>query len=237
MPLASLHAEDASLARAETLPLGERLHYKIKWLGISVATADVWVEEKIQLNGREVYHIVARLDTNSFLSKIFPMHQELQSWIDAGTLESVQFERNLTGLVKRHEIMTFDGKKKKGYFESYKTGKKNEFDLTAPVHDFLSVLSLARRQKFSLEEPVNVVITCDQKDWALNLHMTKKEKLKYDGKETETLLLEPIAVVEGVEKRGRAWINLSDDESKKPLKFIFKAPFGYVVGTLKEPKS
>jgi len=104
---------------AEILPVGERLLYKITWLGISVATADMWAKEKIQLNGREVYHIVVRVDTNRFLSKIFPMHQELQSWIDAETLESVQFERKLAGLVKRHEIMTFDGKTKKGYFESY----------------------------------------------------------------------------------------------------------------------
>lgn len=101
------------------------------------------------------------------------------------------------------------------------------------MHDFLSVFYFARRQKFASEKPVNVVLSCDQKDWVLNLYMTKKEMLKHDGKKTETLLLEPLAIVGGVEKRGRAWINLSDDNAKKPLKFVFKAPFGYVVGALK----
>ena len=41
-------------------------------------------------------------------------------------------------------------------------------------------------------------------------------------------------VVEGEIKQGKAWINVSADSSQKPVRIVYKAPFGHIVGTLKK---
>ena len=129
----------ASTPQGSGIPLGERLEYKITWLRIPVGIGEIWAKEKIMLAGREVIHVVGVIKTNKVLSKIFPMLDEAHSWIDAKTFESVQFEKKVDELfLHAHERMIFDPARKKGYFESFATGLKKEFDITTPVHDVLS---------------------------------------------------------------------------------------------------
>ncbi len=217
------------------MPLGERLVYKISWLGIPVGGGELWVKEKTRLAGRDVIHIVGVIETNRFLSNIFPMHDEAHSWIDAETFESVQFEKQVNELmVRAHEKTVFDASRRKGHYESFKTGLKKEFDVTTPVHDVFSAFYWARRQVLVPGESVKTVLSCDQKDWALEINVLRRETVKLYGKNIDTIRLEPITRVNGVEKRGRAWINVTTDPSRKPIRIVYKAPFGSVVGTLKQ---
>ena len=134
-------------------------------MGIAVEIGDLWVKEKTTLGGREVFHVVGKIETNKVLSKIFPMHDEAHSWIDAETLESLQFEKKVNELfIKTHERMVFDSEKRKGYFESFKTGEKKEFDLNIPVHDVLSAFYWIRRQVLIPGESIHTVIIVDQKN-------------------------------------------------------------------------
>ena len=147
------------------IPVGERLVYKITWLKIPVGYGEIFAKEKTTLRGREVFHIVGRVNTNKVLSKIFPMHDEIHSWIDAETLESLQFEKQIDELfIDTREKMTFDAANKKGVFESLKTGEKKEFPVTAPIQDVLSVFYWTRRQKLTPGIPVTTSVYADQKN-------------------------------------------------------------------------
>ncbi len=218
-------------------PLGERLFYKIKWLRISVGYGQIWVKEKTKLNGRDVFHIVGRIDSNKVLSKIFPIHDEIHGWVDTRTFEAIQFEKKIDELfLDTHERMVYDASQKKGYFESLETGKKNIFPLTLPVHDFISSFYWVRRQHLIPGGSAKMTLTCDQKDWALTINVLKKETVLLNGQKIDTLLVEPMTFVEGEEKRGRAWMNLTNDAQRIPVRIIYKAPFGSVVGTLMPPE-
>lgn len=235
--LAGINGAEASAQTndpAEGFPLGEHLYYRISWLGIPVGTGTLWVKEKTTLRGREVFHVIGTIETNKVLSSIFPVHDEAQSWIDAETLESVQFEKKVDEIrVDTNERMTFDREKKKGYFESLRTGHKNEFDITVPVHDVLSAFFWARRQELVPGKTVKTVLVADQKNWYLDVHVLRRETVKVEGKKVEMLRIEPTTVMEGVERKGRCWINVTDDALHKPVRIVYKAPFGRVVGTLK----
>ena len=111
----NVRAEETLTPPSQEVPLGEHLVYKITWLKIPVGTGEVWVKEKTNLGGREVIHVVGILSTNKVLRKIFPMHDEAHSWMDARTFESVQFEKKIDELlINAHERTVFDREKRKG---------------------------------------------------------------------------------------------------------------------------
>ncbi len=226
--------EDLTAADPD-MKVGEHLDYKITWLGIPVGSGELLVKEKTTLNGREVFHVVGRIETNKVLSKIFPIHDEAHSWIDAATFESVQFEKKIDELIiNTHEKWVFDAAQKKGHFVSFKSGEKKEFDITVPVHDVLSAFFWARRQPLEVDQTYKIVLTADQRDWELQAKVAKKEKIKIDDQKIETLKVYPDTVSEGVERRGKAWFNVTTDPSHRPVRIIYKAPIGRITGTLQK---
>jgi hypothetical protein len=235
MAAPSAVAEDL---RLEGMPLGERLVYKITWLGVPVGTGSLWVKEKTKLSGREVFHVIGQVETNKVLRTIFPMHDEIHSWIDAKTFQSLQFEKDIREIrIKAHEIMSFDEKKKKGYFKSFTTGIEKEFNVIVPVHDVLSAFYWTRRQKLVPGKSLKTVLTADQKDWYLTVRVIKKESIKFHGEKINTLRVEPDTWVQGEAKLGKAWMHVTEDSSRIPLRITYKAPFGRVVGTLQSTRA
>lgn len=218
--------------RFEDLPLYERLTYKVTWLGISIGTGEIWVKEKTELNGRPAFHVVGTFQTNKFLSTIYPIHDEAHSWIDAETLQSLAFEKKISeGGNHTHERTVYDPQKKKGYFESFKTGEKKEFDVILPTHDPFSVFYWARRQTLVPGKTPKTILYADQISWLLELNVIREERLKFQDKSIDTLLVEPKTLFQG-EKRGRSKIHLTRDSFQKPLRVTYKAPFGSIIGTL-----
>jgi len=240
--MASISFSVLSSARAEETPvppvIGERLEYKITWLGIPVGTGELWVKEKTTLGGREVIHLTGSIKTNKVLRKIFPMNDIADSWIDAKTLQSLQFEKNVNELrEKAHERMVFDAGSKKGHYESFTTGKKHDFNITVPVHDVFSAIYWVRRQPLVPGETLKTVVIANQVDWALDVKVLRTEKVKVNGEKTETFRANLDTVSEGVERIGRAYINITTDASRIPVRLGYKAPFGSVIGTLKSNTS
>ncbi len=228
-------AKEVSMKTNQEIPIGEHLEYKITWLKIPEAIGILWAKEKMILDGREVIHVVGIIETNKVLRKIFPMHDEAHSWIDAKTFESVQFEKKIDEIkIKAHEKTVFDPKKKKGYLKSLKTGEKKEFNITVPVHDLISVIYWARRQPLEPGKSFHTVLTADRKDWALELKVIGHEKVKFCGKKIDTIRVNPDTVSSGVTRHGLAYFNVTNDSSRLPVRGVYKAIFGSVVGTLKK---
>lgn len=195
------------------IPLGERLVYHMSWLGVPIGTAELWAKEKTTMNGKEVFHVVGIMQTNKFLSAIFPVHDEIHSWIDAETLTSIKFEKKISeGKTRSHESMEFQ----------------------KPAHDVISAFYWVRRQQLTPGQSVRTVVTADRKEWALELVVLKRETLELRGWDpVDTLLVEPRSRVAGLpEKKGKSLMNLSDDSSKKPVRITYKAPFGRIAGIL-----
>ena len=61
------------------------------------------------IEGRPAYHTEAQGHSNDVLSTFYPIHDELESYIDAETLQPLQFEkRQREGGYRADEIVTFD---------------------------------------------------------------------------------------------------------------------------------
>ena len=214
IPLLALFfsASPADCAEA-SFPLGERLVYRMSWLGVPIGTAELWVKEKIRMNGKEVFHVIGRMQTNKVLSTVYPIRNEIHSWIDAETLTSVKFEKNISeGRTRAHEIIEFQ----------------------KSVHDVISAFYWVRRQPLSPGQSVRTVVIADGTEWALEVVALKRRTVELPGwGRIGTLLVEPRGRMAGVpEKRGRSLMDLSDDASRIPLRITYKAPFGRMIGLL-----
>ncbi len=195
------------------IPVGERLVYHLSWMGIPIGRGELWVKEKAIINGKEVVHVVGMLQTNDFLSTIYPVRDEIHSWIDAETLTSVKFEKEVN-----------EGSKSRVH-------KSMEFEQA--THDVISAFYWVRRQPMKPGESLRTTVIADEKEWELEVMVLRRETLELRGWEpVATLLVEPTSRQGKVWKKGRSLISLSDDASKKPLKVIYQAPFGRIVGVL-----
>lgn len=205
-------ASPANCSEAD-IPLGERLVYNMSWLGVPIGTAELWAKEKTTINGKEVFHVVGILQTNKVLSVLYPVRDEIHSWIDAETLASVKFEKKISeGRTRVHEIVEFQ----------------------KPAHDVISAFYWVRRQPLTPGQTVRTAVIADGKEWALEVAVLKRQTMTFQGWGlVDTLLVEPKSRVEGLPgKRGKSLINLSDDASKNPLRITYKAPFGHIAGLL-----
>ena len=184
------------------IPLGERLVYRMSWLGIPIGTAELWAKEQITMNGKEVIHVIGRMETNKFLSVIYPIRNEIHSWIDADTLTSVKFEKHISeGMMKAHEIMEFK----------------------TPAHDVISAFYWARRQPLTPGQSVRTALIVDGNEWTLEVVVLQRRTLELRGwGQADTLLIEPRGRTAGLpEKKGKSLMDILDDASKIPLRITY----------------
>ncbi len=218
------------------LELGEHLLYEVSWMGVPVGYGELWVKEKIQHAGREVFHVVAIARTNEVLSKIYPVVDELHSFIDVNDLYPVEFRKRLSEARYRADEKTiFDPANKKGYYESLKNGEKKEFEISGYVHDVISAFFWVRRQMLEPGKSVHTIVSSEEKDHDLEVQVLRREQkeLKAQGS-IDTLLVEPKTSLKGVlYSRGRVWIYLTADEKRVPIWIMLKTPFGPINGVLK----
>lgn len=223
------------------ITVGEKVSYEVSWMGVPVGIGELEVREKTVLDGREVFHVVATAKTNEVLSKIYPVHDEAHSWIDAETFYSHKFRKILSeGRYRADEETRFDPKNKKGYYESYKNGTKKEFEIAGEVHDIMSAFFWCRRQMVPPGKSVHTTVSSEEKDWDLELKALSLETKEIRGVGTvDTILYEPKTKLKGMlYQRGRVWVYMTTDSRRLPVWIVFKTPFGPVTGVLqKSPAS
>ena len=225
-----------AIAPNQEIPLGEHLMYDVSWMGVPVGLGELWVKETVTFEGREAYHVMAVAMTNDFLSKIYPVRDEVHSWIDTTTFQSLGSQKKASeGNYRADERVVYSQEKKKGFYESLKSGEKKEFNIGVPVHDPVSAFYWVRRQPLEPGKSLRSTVNSGEKDYSLEVDVLRREATELRGKGViETTLIEPKSRLKGLlEKRGRVWVLLKNDPSRTPVRITFKTPFGPITGVLK----
>lgn len=219
-----------------TLTLGESFVFDVFWMGVHVGTGSLEVKEKVTVLGREAYHVVAIARTNEFLSKIYPIVDEAHTYMEADSLYSLEFRKNLSeGSYRADEKVTYDYEKKKAYYESLLNGTKSQMDITSKVHDFLSAFYWFRLQVTQVGEKHHTVLHNKGKNYDLEIDVQRREKKELKGGVViDTIVVEPKTRLKDVlYRRGRAWVYFTADEKRMPVWVTISTPFGPVVGVLR----
>ena len=221
----------------KTLTVGETLTFEVFWMGIPVGLGTLEVKEKVIVRGREAFHVVAIAKTNDFLSKIYPIYDEVHSFIDAEKFCSLEFSKELReGRYRSHERVIYDYGRKKGLYESFLSKKKTEIDIPSEVQDAVSAFFWFRLQDVQVGKSLKTVVNSREQNWDLEIKVLGNEaKELRGGKIVDTVLVEPkTRYKEILYQRGRAWVYFSADRKRLPVWINIKTPFGPVNGVLKD---
>ena len=218
------------------LEVGEELVFDVRWMGIPIGTGVLKVLEKTLIAGQECFHVLALAKTNEALSTLFPVNDEVHSFIDAAHWRSLEFRKKLSeGRYRADEKVVYDYPEKKGFFESVRNKSKEAFAAPASAQDFLSAFYWFRTQDIKVGKCVRTVINDKGKSWDLEIDILKREiKELRGGRVMDSVLVEPKTSYNGVlYNRGRVWVYVTADSRRVPFWVKIATPFGPVVGVLR----
>ncbi len=219
--------------------VGERLRFDVSWMGAHVGFGEIHILEKVELRGRAAYHVVAVAETNEFLSKIYPVRDELHSWIDVQTFHSLKFRKILSeGRYRADEETEFFPEAKKAVYFSHKNKTRKEFAIPGNVHDVVSAFYWFRLQEARVGQGVHAQVSSEEKTWDLDVQVLSAQikEIRSLGS-LATFCVEPKTKLKGVfYSRGRVWVYFTADSRRTPVWIQFKTPFGPVNGVLSKTR-
>ena len=220
----------------ETFTVGESLFFDVSWMGIPVGTGSLEIREKVRVRGRNAFHVVAVAQTNEFLSKIYPIHDEVHSFIDDEKFYSLEFQKNLKeGHYRADERISYDHEAKKAFYESLRNKSKKEISIPVGIHDFISAFFWFRLQPLEVGKSFHTLVNSEAENWDLEIRVLEFVTKELKGERViPTVRVEPRTRLKGMlYDRGRAWVYFSVDSQRLPVWIALQTPFGPVVGVLR----
>ncbi len=213
--------------------IGEKFTYQIRWMGIPVGLAYFQVKEVSKINQRDCYHIIVRVKSNAFLSKIYRVEDEFHTFIDKEKLCSLRFvKKQSEGRYRSWEIVDYDQQAGKAAYKSLLNNSVKEFKIDENTQDNLSAIYYYRLQDLEFDKPALIKVNADEKNWVLKIDILQRGTMQLERiGPVDAIEVEPKAqTVQGEPlKKGRAWIWFSLDENRIPLAAKARAA---VVGTV-----
>ncbi|MCX5656823.1 MAG: DUF3108 domain-containing protein, partial [Candidatus Omnitrophica bacterium] len=139
---------------ASEFRVGEKLTYGIYWHGIRVGFATTEVKDVVMINGREAYHLVGTVRSNSYLRFIFSVEDVMESFVDKETFLTLRhIVKRREGKYKAHWVMNYDWDNRKLNFKNLVDNTEKILSLTEKAEDQFSAFYYFRTLELYLVEP------------------------------------------------------------------------------------
>ncbi|NLB60451.1 MAG: DUF3108 domain-containing protein [Lentisphaerae bacterium] len=214
-------------------PVGEKMTFAVSWGPWTVGYSTVWTEW-IEEDGRELLAIRVRSRSTSFLDKIFPVDDFLESVVDPVTFLPLRFYKQLSeGRYRLREVTTFDHHKQRAYWQHLLRDSQEDFEIQADTRDLLSFMFFMRSQEWEEHKCYYFQVMADEKLYDLHVIVDDYEELQLPqfGK-VRSLKMQPQAAFHGLFVRvGRLQVWVSDDERCLLTAGLASLPFP--IGTIR----
>ena len=214
-------------------PVGETLRYTIYWgwiaVGESVATTE-WV----QVEGDWLLLIQFQTRSNGVLSKLYPVDDLVQSWVDPETLRPMILRMELSqGDRTRDETTRFDWERLQAEYVRVREDREDEvktYEIPPGVRDIVSFMYFLRKATFEPKTSYDYKVMSDEKVYDLTINTDKEQSVKLDayGK-VPSLRMEPLAEFDGaIIRRGKMKVWLTTEGRQVISKIWVDTPFANV---------
>ncbi len=229
-------AVSSRAAAAPPLPFrgGEELTFQIRWLGLPVAKARLSVEGPLAWEGRQVFRYRLRLTTLGLVHRIYPVKDTAESYADAALLFSHRIDiHQIEGYSYRsHKWFLFEGPR----VIYGRPGKPpTHYETPGEVLDALSAFYKIRAQAQRPGEEAEIRVFDRRKTRRVRLRVSREEWLDSLWGPVRTFLVEPEFIEdEALNRKGRAWIWVTADPSRIPVRVESRTFVGPLVAHLIE---
>ncbi len=215
---------------------GEKLTYKVSWLGIHVGDATLEVKKDQTQNNGKICRVVLKAWTTSFFSFFYNVKGSIESIVDADTFKPLRYNSQ-THINKKFVFkkMDYDFKKQK----VYAVDKKGEYvlDITADTLDPLGVFYYFRMNNVFLNKPVDIVVNAGKKNFPVRIYARRERFIKTPAGRFWAFQVEPTRESErqfddSLNAEGSMRIWFSADMRRVPLIILLKVPIGTAQATL-----
>jgi len=206
---------------------GEKLTYKIFYLGLPVGEAIAQINEIVTVNGRRAYPIDVTVHSYRAIDFLYKVRDEHRSFLDVETFASLKYEKKIhEGRKKQHEIIEYDQDRHTASYFFPDTGIRKVMAIPEQVQDQLSCGYFFRTLEIKPESSVFVPVNADFKNWSLEVKLHQSAPMKIEEVGTfDALEAEPLIQFQGIfVKKGKIHGWLSLDERRIPLKMKVKVP-------------
>ncbi|MDP2921602.1 MAG: DUF3108 domain-containing protein [Candidatus Omnitrophota bacterium] len=216
------------------LKVGEKFTYKAEWMGMDVGYATLEVKGIEEMYGREVYRVLAKAETTSFADKLFPIEDEITTYIDTQKLYPLKFDKKQKeGKKEKDEYVIFYQDKGKAVLFSRLTHEKKEFSVPKNVQDPVSCIYYFRLSDVKEGEPLFANVHLDDKNWFLETKIANRGVVKIkDVGSWDAFMAQPMSWFQGkLNKNAKVSIWFSADEQRIPLLIVVQSSVP-LVGTI-----
>jgi hypothetical protein len=231
--LGSVSSHQVLPAVAQPFRAGESLRFSVQYGFIKAGTAWLEVPEIIDWQGHPSWHLVARVESNSFFDKFYKVRNRIESIWDQQRLFSWQyFEDRHEGHYETTDTLIFDPE---GHTVHYTDGKS--YPIPPGVQDALSAFFFTRFQALPLGGSITFNYHASRKSLPLEVKVLGRETVKTPAGQFDCVVIEPFLKAGGIFKnKGRLVIWLTDDDRRIPVLMKSKVAIGSIRVVLQEIK-
>ena len=213
---------------------GEFLKFSVKYGGISAGSAYLEVPQIREWNGSQAYTLVARAESNGFVSRFYKVRNRIESvWDKRGRFSWRYSENRREGGHKAKNQIVFDHQRHEARYESGQT-----FPIPPQVQDALSSFYYTRFQALPIGGSVVFDYHASRKSQPLEVRVLGREKVTTPAGSFNCVVIEPILKAGGIFKnKGRLVIWLTDDDRRIPVMMRSKVAIGSISVVLQEARS
>lgn len=230
-----IHANSREPPLSPPFQKGESLKYQIKWLGLTIATTRISVDGPLPWQGNNVFRFQGRLKSAGILKRFIRVDDEVTSYADALSLSSLRIETSQQeGRYRARRWNIF----KNGRATYGRPGRPPRFyELPGPVQDLLTGLYKARTAELRPSQKTVIRVFHNKKLYPVRLSAIAWEKTETLWGALRTLVIKPEFIGNDyLNSFGSAWVYVTADRYRVPVRFESKTWLGPAVAHLMESR-
>jgi hypothetical protein len=212
---------------------GEWLKFSVQWGPIHAGTAILEVPTLGEWHGHPAYTLVARAQSNAFVSRFYKVRNFIESIWDRDAKFSYRYreDRHEGKYTEINEIV-FDQEHNEAHYKDGRT-----FPVPPRVQDALSAFYYARTQALPIGGSLIFDYHASRKSQPLEVRVLGRERVTTPAGTFNCVVIEPLLRAGGVFKnKGKLWIWLTDDDRRMPVMMKSKVAIGSVSVILQQAK-
>ena len=222
--------------------VGEKVVLNLSYFNVVAGNMTLEVKPMVEVNGQKSYHFEVAVKSNSFFNHIYGVDDLAVTYMSYDELIPANLQITLKESKQLAEARTFfDWKKLKANYwqkrvtkEKGEESKKVEWDILAYSQNVISAAFYMRTFTYEVGKKYAFRVADEGKNIVFTGEVLRKEKLKTDIGELDTLVIKPKLTVDGVfTPVGEILVWLTDDDRKFIVRLESKIKIGTIVAKLK----